>query len=632
MADGNLRTLVQYMRRTATPHRSASLSDGQLLERFLSYQDEAAFEVLVWRHGSMVFDVCRRLLRHQQDAEDAFQATFLILVRKAHSIGRSESLSGWLYKVAYRSALAARNRLAAHPMSPLIEVAGPETTSDLVWRDLRPVLDEEVQHLPEKYRTPFVLCYLEGKTNEEAAQQLGCPKGTILSRLARARERLRLRLSRRGVALSAAALATALTEQASAASVPGAVVHSLVDTALTSAAGIATAGTLSVPVGALIEGVLHSMLMAKVKIAAVMLILVSAAALGTGLFSNWTHAADDPQVQSAAPPATQAVGAGATNALPQVQGNAEPVRPPAREQQQEANRIRSMNNLKQIGLAMHNYMDVSGHFPAPAIYSKTGKALLSWRVAILPYLEQDALYRQFHLDEPWDSPHNKRLLGEMPRVYAVPDNMNWIVSPETNYQVFVGPGAGFEKRKGMRIGDLTDGMSNTILAIEASTSVPWTKPEDLEYEPEGPLPELGGMFPQVFPALMFDGSVHTFPKKINEGILRALITRAGGEVVPWDKERVASPERRAREPGDSLQERQQRLQRELVSAREELETLHMAIRKAREAAEADEATLKMMAENRRLEAELEKTRQAIQQARQTLEQLQRKVEKRVQVH
>src|SRR5262249_4735029 len=154
--------------------------------------------------GLLVLNVCRRVLRDEDDAEDAFQATFLVLARRARSIRRGESLGSWLYKVAYRAALAARAaRKRAGRRTPLADLPAPEPADDPVGRAPRPVLDEEVSRLPDKYRAPFVLCYLEGKTTDEAAEPLGCPRGTVGTRLAWARERLRSRLARRGVALSA---------------------------------------------------------------------------------------------------------------------------------------------------------------------------------------------------------------------------------------------------------------------------------------------------------------------------------------------------------------------------------------------------------------------------------------------
>ncbi|HEY1859707.1 MAG TPA: sigma-70 family RNA polymerase sigma factor [Gemmataceae bacterium] len=186
---------------------SGGLTDAQLLDRFLTKHDEAAFELLVWRHGPMVLRVCRRILRDVHGAEDAFQATFLTLACKAGSIGKQEAVSSWLYKVAYRIALRAQagaTKRATHerPMVECLAANGTEPGDEAAWHELGPLLDAEVRRLPEKYRAAFVLCYLEGKTNEEAAQELGCPKGTILSRLSRARDRLRKRLNQRGLALS----------------------------------------------------------------------------------------------------------------------------------------------------------------------------------------------------------------------------------------------------------------------------------------------------------------------------------------------------------------------------------------------------------------------------------------------
>jgi RNA polymerase sigma factor (sigma-70 family) len=194
-------------RLSAGPAPPGGLTDAQLLDRFLTKRDEAAFELLVWRHGPMVLRVCRRILRDVHGAEDAFQATFLTLACKAGSIGKQEAVSSWLYKVAYRIALRAQAGVAKRarhekPMVECLAATGSAPPDEAAWRELGPLLDAEVQRLPEKYRAAFILCYLEGKTNEEAAQELGCPKGTILSRLARARERLRKRLHRRGLALS----------------------------------------------------------------------------------------------------------------------------------------------------------------------------------------------------------------------------------------------------------------------------------------------------------------------------------------------------------------------------------------------------------------------------------------------
>jgi RNA polymerase sigma factor (sigma-70 family) len=191
-----------------------SLTDRQLLERFATQRDEEAFAQLVQRHGPMVLGVCRRILRREQDAEDVFQATFLVLSRKAGSIRNGEALPNWLFGVSNRLAKrlkAAAARRQAHEV-PLADWRTSDQSLAEDRADIGPVLHEEIDRLPDKYRIPFVLCYLNGKTNEEAAQQLRCPPGTVHSRLARARERLRKRLTRRGVALAGALFAATLSE------------------------------------------------------------------------------------------------------------------------------------------------------------------------------------------------------------------------------------------------------------------------------------------------------------------------------------------------------------------------------------------------------------------------------------
>src|SRR5262249_52467297 len=202
MANESLDNAIRQLRRLALPQGDGGLSDAQLLERFVTQRDEAAFEVLLWRHGPMVLNLCRRVLHEAHAAEDAFQATFLVFVRKAGAIGKRQAVGSWLYKVAYRVALQARvlARKQARRSLPTADMAdlpqGGAGAGDLRWRDLRPLLDEEVNRLPEKYRGPIILCDLDGMTQAEAAQELGCPQGTVSVRLMRGRERLRSRLMR----------------------------------------------------------------------------------------------------------------------------------------------------------------------------------------------------------------------------------------------------------------------------------------------------------------------------------------------------------------------------------------------------------------------------------------------------
>jgi RNA polymerase sigma-70 factor (ECF subfamily) len=237
MAAGQLNHVVQLLHRAALLRDGAGLTDGQLLESFLNRRDEAALEVLVRRHAPMAWGVCRRILRDHHDAEDAFQATFLVLVRRAASIVPREMVANWLYGVAHRTALkaraaAARRKVRERQVSDMPE---PERAPPEVWHDLRPVLDEELSRLPEKYRVPIVLCDLEGRTRKEAARQLGWPEGTVAGRLARARQALAAALSRRGVVLSGGVLAVTLAADATAA--PVALVGSTVKAASLVAAG-----------------------------------------------------------------------------------------------------------------------------------------------------------------------------------------------------------------------------------------------------------------------------------------------------------------------------------------------------------------------------------------------------------
>jgi hypothetical protein len=202
-----------------------------------------------------------------------------------------------------------------------------------------------------------------------------------------------------------------------------------------------------------------------------------------------------------------------------------------------AARTQTQNNLKQIGLAMHGYHDVNQAFPAHAIYSKDGKTpLLSWRVAILPYIDQQALYDEFKLDEAWDSPHNKKLIAKMPAVYSSPAAKADIKEGFTHFQVFTGPDTVFNGNKKMSIVGITDGTSNTIMAIEAKDPVIWTKPADLKLpEEKDKMPAVGGLFKNGFNVLNCDGSVMFFRPDPPPDLLRALVTPSGGEIVDLDK-------------------------------------------------------------------------------------------------
>ena len=284
MADGPASPVIEFPYQSAGPSPDHGPADRHLLERFVSAGDQAAFAALVQRHGPMVLGVCRRLLHDAHDAEDAFQATFLVLAHKARSLSRPESLGPWLHGVACRTAAQAR-RAARRRAREREAAAMPDTdpAAEVVWRELRQVLDEELGRLAPKYRAPLVLFYLEGKDTEEVARQLGCPKGTVQSRLARGRDRLRDRLVRRGVTLSVWTLALVLAEKAAPAAVPAALVEGTVQTAAMTAAATGAAGAIPATVAVLTKGVLRAMLLSKLKTLAAVVLAVALAVAGTAV-------------------------------------------------------------------------------------------------------------------------------------------------------------------------------------------------------------------------------------------------------------------------------------------------------------------------------------------------------------
>jgi RNA polymerase sigma factor (sigma-70 family) len=278
---------LQALRRAALLPTGASLSDERLLELFIDDNDEVAFEMLLRRHGPMVYDVCRRVLRNLTDAEDAVQATYLVLVRKAGTIAPRSMVGNWLHGVAYRTALKARaavqKRQKRERQVPAF--AEPEAPpEDTRLRDLQCLLDRELGRLSEKYRVPIILCDLERKSHKEAARQLGWPEGTLSVRLMRGREMLAKRLTRCGLSLSAASLVVLLSENAVSARMPGAIVSATVKAAGCITVGkAASAGLISAKVVDLMKGVLRAMLITKFKTAAVVSVLGAAILMGGGL-------------------------------------------------------------------------------------------------------------------------------------------------------------------------------------------------------------------------------------------------------------------------------------------------------------------------------------------------------------
>jgi RNA polymerase sigma factor (sigma-70 family) len=277
MADGQLGAVLRHLRGLSAALDGEQYTDGELLKQLGGPGADAAFAALVRRHGPMVLGTVRRVLRDAHAAEDAFQATFLVLFRRARHLDRRGSVAGWLHTVAFHAAhkarLAAFRRRLREGLAGKTARANP--AAEVSWDDLRPVLDEELNHLPRRLRAPVVLCYLEGKTNAEAARLLGCPAGTVKSRLAQARGLLRTALVRRGVA-PAAGLCGGLVAARARATVPAPLLQATVRSAFRPEAG-AAAVTLA-------RGVLQTMFRTKLKVA-VGLLTFAALALGASMIS-----------------------------------------------------------------------------------------------------------------------------------------------------------------------------------------------------------------------------------------------------------------------------------------------------------------------------------------------------------
>jgi RNA polymerase sigma factor (sigma-70 family) len=284
MAKIRLDTLLGYLRRLRTTEQAGAASDGLLLKQLAIRQDETALICLMQRHSPLVWGVCQRVLQNEQEAEDAFQATFLVLLRKARSLDGRGSIGPWLHTVAYHLALKARTKVARRRAQErqVQAMRGSEPTAE-AWPELGPVLDEEVKRLPEKYRGPLVLCYLEGKTNEEAARELGRPLGSMSRHLARGLELLRERLLHRGQTFSSVGLAALLTANAAPAA-PAAVMQETFTTAIGFVAGKTAVGETAASATALAEGMLKTMFITKLKLAALAALLLAMAGTGVGLF------------------------------------------------------------------------------------------------------------------------------------------------------------------------------------------------------------------------------------------------------------------------------------------------------------------------------------------------------------
>lgn len=272
MDDRGIASVLAYFRRQAVPGADVA-PDCELLRQYVETGNETAFETLVRRHGPMVYGVARRVLRDGHAAEDAFQATFLALARKARSLRSHAAVGGWLYRVALRAALRAKPQPAATP----VQRTSADPAMDAEWSELRTILDEEIDKLPDRFRLAVIACYLRGRTADEAAREFGCPRGTVLSRLAAAREKLRFGLSRRGYAMSMAGLTAGLTGEAAKTALPASLTALALKAALPGAVLAPTVTTIA-------QGVLHAMWITKVKVAVITLATVGLLGVGAGRY------------------------------------------------------------------------------------------------------------------------------------------------------------------------------------------------------------------------------------------------------------------------------------------------------------------------------------------------------------
>jgi RNA polymerase sigma factor (sigma-70 family) len=277
MAEPRTRSIMRQLRQAVLRESR----DGLLLQSFIAERDEAAFEALVQRHGPMVWGVCQRVLRNQHDTEDVFQATFLVLARKAASVSPREKLANWLYGVAFQTAVRARSARARRQIRERQVANMPEPVArDLdLWDDLQPLLDQEIARLPARYREVVVLCDLQGRTRREVAGQLRIAEGTVASRLATGRKTLAKRLARYGPAVSGGTLASILSQNVSSACVPNSAVSAAVHAANLVGMGQAVGG-VSANVAALAEGTITALFLKKLKAVTVVLLLLPVLALG----------------------------------------------------------------------------------------------------------------------------------------------------------------------------------------------------------------------------------------------------------------------------------------------------------------------------------------------------------------
>jgi RNA polymerase sigma factor (sigma-70 family) len=560
--------------------------DSELLRRFVATRDDTAFELLLRRHADLVWKVCRAVLRDDlHAAEDAFQASFIALAQQARAISQRELLAAWLFRVARHAALRTRKRSLSRSLEPLpIDVPAPASFPDISAEvaEQAAMVAEEVDRLPPRYRDPVILCFYQGYTHVQAALRLGWAVGTVASRVARAKDWLRNRLTNRGVVLSIP-LGAALT-------VP---VEGAMNPALIRACVLATIDTTAVPVHILSisKEVLSAMRPVQPKwvFAAVLL----AGGLATGAILNVGVAKPSPTAEPAEPAKVEVV-----DPVSAPNGAAQPKQPTVA---RAIDRAESQRYLALLAQAIRHYQTDHGHLPTD-IVDKNGKALLSWRVVILPFINQSNVYKIFKLDEPWDSDANKRGGQVLIKTFlaAIKDPP---VNPDgyglTLVKRFTGPNTLHRPGESVDLNTAPwDRQGMTLLLAEVGDPIPWTKPDDpvitpaakdKPFTPKNP-PLWAGPYSNVVNVAFLDGHALSLKPDLSAETVASLIYWNDAKVLPKRDELIAAipPKQEAEDIKELLQTLRQKTD-EIVKLSEEEIKLRSELMRLKKSAE-DPAT------------------------------------------